>query len=136
MRKPHSQCPICFNNLNQEKCINAYYPQLMALGSSGGKLSFIKATCSTTSQRFNFVEPPFLHYYIQISSLYGELLLENILFVEDHYEIDINYIKSKTIIQYNGINSTDNIKLNKIIELDYPNLNYVKQKINSLALFM
>lgn len=131
MRTPHKICPICSNNLQQDKFINALYPSLV-----DGKLSFIKYKCTTKNQVLGYVDVPFLHYFTQISSLYGELLLENIEFVENNNGININYIRSQTDINYKGISNIDYIKLNKIIQLDYPKLENVQQKINSLALFM
>ena len=79
------------------------------------------------------------HLFFQISDLYGERLFEKINFPEKSVEIEVNYVLHLTTLNYferPPYTEFKTIKLeNRLIELDYPDLKNIINKIKTIGLF-
>ncbi|MFA6609046.1 MAG: hypothetical protein WCT07_04030 [Candidatus Paceibacterota bacterium] len=124
--KAYETCPICNKSLIHSSKINKKCDVL-----EKNNFSFVESLCNHS----NFVDigdklPT--HLYLQVVSLYGDLLYEKISFPIKRYEISVNYVARTTKLIY----SEKVINLKRVIQLDYPDLIIAKQKLKTMALFL
>jgi len=137
MINPHEICPVCHSNMIHSKHINKNCPLI-----EKDKFSYVESICNQSSTDKNNDMPD--HIFFQITSLYNELLLEKIHFPrpKDNFEITVNYVLASTILTYFNSSTlanykgNENVILNRIITLDYPDLIKARNKIKTLVLFI
>ena len=123
MLPSHKCCPICNKTLVSSRLINKKCDLF-----DGKAFSYIFSSCSVDSK----------HYFMQYSSLYGEILFENIMPPNAKFIVAVNYVKSNSSISYlssKRIESVTPIYLDRLLVLDYPSLDKIIDKANSLLLF-
>lgn len=126
----HKLCPVCGRNLIHSKKLNQKHDL------SDSKLSYIESICSIGGS-----EPNTTHIFRQLTSLYGELLGEQLNMPLHYFEIKNNYIKGCTEVQLfkknDAINSTpDNITFKKIIKINYHNMSRLINRIKTMNIFL
>ena len=130
--KAYEVCPICSKNLIH---ITRIRKPCVVLDEKN--FSFVESICNH-SDLADIGQGLPTHLYIQIVSLYGDLLYEKIDFPTKNYIIIVNYVSRSTELTYYSLKlpTAKKIKFKKVITLDYPELTKVKQKIKTLALFL
>ena len=133
MIKSHQICPVCQKQLINSTKLAQSCPLINKF-----RFSFIESICNHSNISDCGYHLP-SHLFFQISDLYEERLLEKISFPEKYVEIEVNYILHLTTLNYfERPPSTEfkTIKLeNRLIELDYPDLKNVINKIKTIGLF-
>jgi hypothetical protein len=136
MLSSHEVCPICHREMKHAKYLNK---ECQALG--GRRISFLESICNLVTDEEQ--EYP-RHTFFQVTTLYGERLMEKIQFPFDSIEVEVNYHKSQSIITYlpksdpyaPPVAQVDKIEMKRLLSLDYPKLDKVIQKAKTLALFL
>jgi hypothetical protein len=145
MSSSHEVCPICSNELKHIKYLAK--PCKIA----GGKvMSFMESVCNNVPAEP--VPGQSGHLFFQVTSLYGQLLFESVQFLESDRWVGVNYLMSCSefayypkadihcITQPTPLSPPAKVERlefkNKILELDYPNLEKIKNKMNVLVPFL
>ncbi len=112
-KKFHEVCPICGGELHLEILLrNEHW--------LGQRLNLKKHACSKDG-------------FLQISDFYKSLLLEVIMF-EPNLTLYVDYVHHKSTLYLKGAEKIE--FKNRLIDLDYPKLNKVRQKVKVLTLFI
>lgn len=112
--------------------------------AGGKKLSYLESVCNKIK---DFDTPlagyPF-HQYFQVTSLYGTILFESVTFTDIGRFVSVNHITMTSEIMYYPKPGFDAapaqlLKLefkNRVLNLDYPKLEKIQEKIRVLAPFL
>lgn len=147
MLSSHERCPIC-----QKDFVNAKYLAKPCAVINKTSLSYIESICNR-SEWTSSPSPIPEHSFFQITSLYGELLFQKILFAHLNAEVEVNYVLDESVITYfpkADIHCITQINLSpspfkmpeKVIvkrrrfDLDFPFLSKTINKIKTLAPFL
>lgn len=150
MLSSHEKCPICYQELRHSKRLNT--PCKVA---GGKKLSYLESVCNKIAD-FNDPKPSLpYHQYFQVTSLYGTVLFESVHFTDIGRVVTVNHITMTSEIIYHPpvdrhcvtgpnippapgppIQSQILEFKNRILDLDYPKLEKIREKINVLAPFL
>lgn len=129
--RPHNHCPVCGNIF----CHSAKYLQTKCYVLNNKKLSFVEYICDGIRDTFT------QHVFFQIISLYDDLYYECVSLPENNIEVAVDYVNNITFLIYlrnkTPANRSETMELkNTIIELDYPKLEKVIQKVNTYKPFL
>lgn len=149
MLSSHEKCPICGIELHHIKYLDK--PCKIA---GGKKLSYLESVCNKI---IDFKDPnpdlPY-HQYFQVTSLYGTILFESVQFTNIGRVVTVNHITMTSEIIYHPPGDRHSITnptpyvpgpttlpqilefKNRILSLDYPKLEKIREKINVLAPFL
>lgn len=146
MSSSHETCPICHRELVHAKYLNR--PCKIAGGQA---MSFLESTCNNVDFSKPSPDYPF-HLFFQVSSLYETKLFESVSFPDINRLVSVNYVTMTSEITYYGPSDTHFITSphapttftppqivtvkNKVLTLDYPKLEKIRDKIRILAPFL
>jgi hypothetical protein len=131
MRSNHKICPICQSSLHEQTCININLP----LNLSSHKLSYKDVNCNIPSLETNY------HTFREITSLYGEVLCEQVCFPNLKLTILNNYIDNKTVISFIPRENIDykipdKLVLEKVMKIDYSNIEKLINRLKTLRVLL
>jgi hypothetical protein len=126
----YNLCPVCGKNLIHYKRLNKKHDL------SDSKLSYVESICN-----YGGDDPNTTHIFRQLTSLYGELLGEQLNIPLHYFEIKNNYIKSNTEVKLfkktDAIDGTpDNITFKKVIKINYHNMDKIINRIRTMNVFL
>lgn len=136
MLSSHEKCPICGEEMKHAKYLNK---KCLALNDK--IICYVESICNRVEDQEREYRR---HLFFQVTTLYGELLMEKIQFPFDSIEIEVNYHKSQSIITYlpkpdpyrpNAV-PVDKVEIPRLLVLDYPKLEKTINKAKTLVLFI
>lgn len=135
MSSSHEKCPVCYIEMQHSKHLDK--PCKIA---GGKKLSYLESVCNRIRD-FDAPQNHPYHQYFQVTSLYGTVLFESIRFPDIGRMVSVNHITMKSeIIYFPSVGSPpgpgQTLEFKRILELDYPKLEKIREKINVLAPFL
>jgi hypothetical protein len=135
MLSSYEKCPICQREMKHAKYLNK---KCHALDDK--VICFVESICNLvedTEQEYR------RHLFFQVTTLYGERLMEKVQYPFDALQIEVNYHKSQSVIYYlpkvdmsAQPASVDKIEVKSLLTLDYPKCDRIIKRAKNLAYFL
>ena len=139
MHPAHESCPICKCELMHSK-----YLARKCKIADDKVLSYIESVCSHVDFEAPSPDYPY-HLFFQVVSLYNDILFQSIDFPDMGRRVEVNYVLHVSKIIYApkvDVHATqwsppDILEFKgKLLDLDYPKLEKIRNKINTLIPFL